>query len=222
VFERVWIPLGEPILPIPEQSADDARRAADQILSRGEYQPATPSAFDRVSGWIGDRLGDLFGAIGGSGAGSLLTYLLIGALLGGVVWLVARSARVGGVSLPSFDRPSLQSETNSRISASEWISEADRLAAAGDHRGSLRCRYQGVVETLIDRELLDPSPGRTTGEHRAGLGVAAPGLRTDFDPLAEQFDAAWFGGIAVSSDDLVVADAHAARLLTTTTVAAPV
>jgi hypothetical protein len=197
-----------PELPPPDVGADDARQAAEDILSRPEYQPPPQNPLERALDWLGDRLGDFFerlfrglsfGGAGGGGLGSLVAWLLLAVGVGLVAWLVARV--VFGWQRTPRRRRAEASVTTRRSTVPDWLAEAEDHEQAGRWRDALRARYRLLVAELADRQLLHEVPGTTTGEERAELASTAPGVSPTFDDAATAFDLAWYGGSAVGPDE---------------------
>lgn len=178
-----------------------AREAAREILARPEYAEPQPGIVERVVEWVFDRAGSFLGTLTGGGPGSVIGWLIVIALASGAAWLVVRALRVplpGGV----VDQRSLSYDTEVRRSAEEWRREADRLAAAGDHRGALRCRYQAMLAGLAGAGVVDDVPGRTAGEYEDILRRRLPHRRDDLHEVTDRFERAWYGGEPVTADAL--------------------
>jgi hypothetical protein len=79
----------------------------------------------------------------------------------------------------------------------QWRAEADEHRRAGRWRDALRCRYRALVGDLARRGLIDEIPGRTTGEERRQLTVAAADAQAPFGAAADLFDGAWYGSTEV-------------------------
>lgn len=192
----------------PPVDPDDARRAADDILSRPEYREPGQSIVDRALEWLFEQFGNLFERLGGSGPGSVIGWIVLAALVGGALWLLIRALRVP-LRSRAEDEPGVIYGTETHRDASVWLAEADRLAAAGDHRGALRCRHQALVATAITLGRVDHVAGRTAAEYGDRLARALPGEAERIDAVTERFEAAWYGGAAVdrAGYDGFVADA---------------
>ena len=65
----------------------------------------------------------------------------------------------------------------------------------------LRCRYRALVAELAGNGLLDDLPGKTTGEERADIAVAAPSASHSFSEATELFDDVWYGDAPTGPDD---------------------
>lgn len=180
----------------PPVDPDDARRAADDILSRPEYREPGQSVVDRALEWLFEQFGNLFERLGGSGPGSVIGWIVLAALVGGAVWLLIRALRVP-LRSRAEDELGVVYGTETHRDASVWLAEADRLAAAGDHRGALRCRHQAMVATAITAGRVDHVAGRTAAEYGGRLAATMPGEADRIASITERFEAAWYGGAAV-------------------------
>lgn len=195
-----------------EVDPDEARRAADEILSRPEYQEPEPGVVERAFGWLAEQLGRVFDALTGGGPGGVVGWVVVAVLLGLAAWLLRRVFVLPGMpGHRSSGRP-VRYGTSQRRSAQAWRDEAERRRAAGDHRNALRCRYQALVVELTDAGVLDATPGRTTGEHRARLHEALVDEHPVIDRVTGTFERTWYGGDDVSADDYAAFVADAERL----------
>jgi hypothetical protein len=86
-------------------------------------------------------------------------------------------------------------------SAEDWRSDAALHEAAGRWRDALRCRYRALVAELAGNGLLDDLPGKTTGEERADISIAAPAASPSFSEATELFDDVWYGDAPTGPDD---------------------
>jgi hypothetical protein len=179
---------------------DDARRAAEQILSGPEYQEPSRPWWEKVLGWVDDVLNRVFGALGGSGGGAVLGWIvvvLVVVAVGVVLWLALRSRRsrrpAQGATAPARRRP--------RPVRVDWDARAAELEAEGRWRDGLRARYRGLVGELARRRVVDPAEARTTGEHRRQVRGTAPDAAPEFADAAELFDRAWYGGRATGAEE---------------------
>lgn len=176
-----------------EIDPQEARETARDILSGAEYSEPEESLISRAVGWVLDRLGDAIATLTGGGPGSVIGWLIVAALVGGAVWLLVRSLQVPGAG-PWAKDEALHFGTATHRDPDAWRYEADRLAAEGDHRGALRCRYQALVARLITDGVVDDVPGRTSGEYRILLGQHLPQHTAEVDRLSALFESVWYGG----------------------------
>lgn len=180
----------------PPIDPDDARRAADEILGDGSYAEPTQSLLDRALEWIFDQLGSAFGTLSGGGPGSGMAWVVVAVLGLAAVWLVVRALRVPRVGRKRAES-TLDYGTETAHDARVWLDEAERLAAAGDHRGALRCRHQALVARLVTDRIVSDTAGRTAGEHRRDAESVLPHEAPRLARLTDRFDAVWYGGAAV-------------------------
>lgn len=178
---------------------DEARRAADEILARPEYREPEPSLVDRVITAITDFLGNAFATLTGGGAGSVIGIVVVGALLALGTWLLVRAFGTGSGRRARPPGEQVVQGTSAPDDPEVWLAEAERLAAAGDHRGALRCRYQALVAGLVRTGAIGDAPARTPAELRRELA----GRRPDVDPrlasITDRFESAWYGGWPVDA-----------------------
>jgi hypothetical protein len=175
------------------------RRAADEILADAAYREPQPSLADRVLDAIGDVLSGVFDTLAGSGAGGLAGTAAAVLLLVLAGWLLARALRSTSGRQRSAAAPGAVVGTTALDDPSTWAAEADRLAAAGDHRGALRCRYQELVAHLVRDRVVPDRPARTPAELRTSLSAGRPDLAVPLAEVTERFEAVWYGGEAVDA-----------------------
>lgn len=178
---------------------DEARRTAQEILARPEYREPQPSLLDRAFEAVIDFLGRGFAALTGGGAGSVIGLVITGLVLALAVWLLVRALGASWSRPGSGPATGVVQGTSAPDDPAVWDAEADRLAAAGDHRGALRCRYQAMVAALVQEGALQDATARTPAEIRRELD----GQRAELDPLlasvTERFEAVWYGGRPVDA-----------------------
>lgn len=199
-------------LPISEGGDFDPDKAIEAILSDPEYD-YSPSLFGRIMGWIGDRIADLLrplasagGVFGGGFGGGLATfvgYLLIIGLVAAAAWLLWRVIR---------DRLPKPAETTSEpvIEISPWRS-ADELRAdarafeeEGEWREALRAWYRLSIAELVERDLIENPPGRTSGEYLREVNEGLPSAASQFEKLTQRFELVWYGNDGSSADDVAL------------------
>lgn len=179
---------------------DEARRTADDILSRPEYREAQPSLLDRALEAITDFLARGFAALTGGGAGSVIGLVITGLVLALALWLLVRALRASW-SRPAAGRSAAVLQgTSAPEDPAVWDAEADRLADEGDHRGALRCRYQALVASLVVDGSLQDATARTPAEIRRELTGRSPTLDPLLASVTERFESAWYGGHPVDAE----------------------
>ncbi len=180
---------------------DEARRTAQDILSRAEYREPQPSLLDRAFEAIGDFLGSTLGALTGSGAGSAIGFAITAAVLALAVWLLYRALRASGSRRAPAEGGSVVQGTSAPDDPAVWDAEAERLSAAGDHRGALRCRYQAMVAALVRTGAVQDATARTPSEIQRELAGRRPEVDGVLAAVTERFEAAWYGGRPVDAAD---------------------
>jgi hypothetical protein len=170
----------------------DARKAAQEILSRSEFQPPKKSLYDQAIDKVGSWLGDLVNAVVSGGRGAVIAWLVVVAALVAVVYLVVRGVQSGRGVGPDGSAPSVDLER--RRPAAEWEAAAAAAEAAGNWREGLRCRYRALVARLARRGVVEEIPGRTAGEYRATVRATLPSSASAFGEATDLFEGAWYGG----------------------------
>ncbi|MFN0028860.1 MAG: DUF4129 domain-containing protein [Acidimicrobiales bacterium] len=198
-----------------------ARAAAEDIVSRPEFQRRPPSLLSRFFEWLGDQLPEFPISSGGGGTGAsgwrVLGWLLLAALVVAVVVLLVRSAR--GRPLPFRGRRKKTKETDEVRALDEddaviqpgslaalHPGEVDVLEAAGRWRDALLARYRGAVADLSGAGLLEAHPGTSSAELLAAVDAHDTGLREPFARLTATFETVWYGGAA--ADEALAAEAR--------------
>ena len=199
--------------PMSTTDPAEARQRLHEVMSMPRYDAIhrPPSLLDRFTQWVQDRINDflelLFGRVGGGQIPSWLFYAAGIAVVGAVVFVLARAARGRfgrAVALaPGGPRP-----------PSDFFAEADRLAAKGDRIGAIRALCAGVAATLAGERSWEGS-SLTVRE----IFQRAP----DFSSLRQlllPFEAAVYGGQDVDAATYDQAARVAARFRAPAQVAA--
>jgi hypothetical protein len=191
------VPARQPLRPPP----GEIRQRAHDVLSRAEFE-RHESVVQRILGWIGDQLNKIsFGAGGGPGfLGNLISLLVLAGIVVVIVLLVR--SMLGRTRMPKPDQTDeLTIELEDGRAATDWRTDAERLEAAGQWREAMRARYRELVRALIEDDMLDDLPGRTTGEYRAAFVRARPERADSFVELTDLFEAVWYGGVETDESD---------------------
>lgn len=186
-----------PQLPVPAHTADDARRAVRDVLSRREFREPAEPLLQRARDALFDFLGRLLARILEGATGSPVGWLAVAIVVTVIAVLVVRFAR-GLTRDPAREAVGVPSV---RRAARDWRADADALEATGDWRGALRCRYRALVADLAARGLVEEIPGRTAGEYRAEVATNVPTVAGDFAGATALFERAWYGGMPSGRDD---------------------
>jgi hypothetical protein len=198
-------------LPPLEHDPDDVRDTADEVMSRPEFAEQE-GLLQRIVNWIRDRLDDLFGdrqqpdpgapRLNPGGLGTLLGWILVVALLVVAVFLVVRFVRFGRLGRRRKAEPDIDVEEEAPTNPLDEITgDADTLEAAGRWREAMVVRYRDLVGDLVDARILEPIPGRTSGEYRDELAGSVPAVADPFDDATELFERAWYGNLPTGVEE---------------------
>jgi Domain of unknown function (DUF4129) len=183
-----------------------AQQAAEQELRKAEYHRDDPGLLERVFSWLGRRLADLVS--GGTGTAALTVavalvaaVLIFAAVRAGPLRRLARSAA------PDSDDPLRP------VAAADHRRRAAELESAGQLAEALREWLRAAVQTIEDRGVLDPRPGRTGAAVAREAGPYLPEAAAVLAAAMQAFDEIWFGGRPPSRSDVLAAHraADAAR-----------
>lgn len=184
-------------LPPPEHTPAEARRAADEILSRPEYQWSDDrTILERAAEWVTERLESLLSGLGLGVAGipTWVGWVVLALLAALVAWLVwrnrsawRRSPRVSedgaGKVLVSVDDEAV-----------DWEAEVARCEAEGRWRDAVRARYRVLVGDLAGRGVIGDLVGRTARELVDDVRAGAPQAAAAFAAATDLFEDVWYGG----------------------------
>jgi len=192
-------------LPSSEISADEARQAAQRVLSDSKYdlrvdeesEPAeAPDWLTRIIEWILELFSDAFGIFGSASAGrGAFAWVIIVLFAGCILFLLYRlyqnyepMPKQAKAAKPTID---LMDGKNAR----EWLALAEQAEAEGDWQGAIRCRHRVLVAGLLDRKVITPRPGLTAGEIDWLVSDAAPAANEPMTAATWLFKDTWYGGI---------------------------
>jgi len=179
--------LGTLVLAATPPDAEEARRLAEQELSKPEYLAAQPTAFDRASLAVIEFLQKLLNPDFGDGGGGFVVLIVLVAIvialvvIGVIVWGKPRASR------RAQQRSALLGE-NDRLSAAQLRAAADALARQGNWNAAITQRYRALARALIERELIDPAPGATAQTIAAAAARTFPGEHARLLEAARLFD----------------------------------
>jgi hypothetical protein len=90
---------------------------------------------------------------------------------------------------------------------------ARQFAADGRRAEALREWLRAAVQTIEDRGVLPPRPGRTGAAVAREAGPLLPAAAADLAATTTAFDEVWFGGRAATDADVARAEAAADAVL---------
>jgi len=170
---------------------DEARRAAEDELSKGIYHQNEPGpierAVERALEWLDDLLSRAVGATPGGTLGLLVLLGLVVALVAVVLWRTGPLRRGVRTGMPLV-------ELSGDLSAEEHRRRADAHVAEGRFAEAVRERMRALVRELESRGVLEPRPGRTADEVAREAGALVPAVAAELRTAASVFDEVWYGG----------------------------
>ena len=194
---------------------DEARRWAEQELTRPEYQAARPTWFDEfVAGIVNWFLG-LFTERGAGGLAPVVVTVIVIVIVAALVvallvWGRPRASRT------VRRRRDLLGERDDRT-AEQLRADAERRAREQDWDGAVVLRFRALARDLVERDLIDPAPGATAQSIARDAGVPFPAFGERLHSAATAFDAvrylrtaadeAQYRALAATDDDVRVAPA---------------
>ncbi|MEH3088091.1 MAG: DUF4129 domain-containing protein [Microbacterium arborescens] len=171
-----------PIAPDP----DEARRWAEEELSRSVYQAAEPTPIDRFARGVAEFVGSIFS---GQVPAALGPWLAVGAIvvvlaligIAVLIWGRPRAAVRSRSSVALFGEPEARS-------ADELRADAERAAGREAWDEAVVLRVRALARGLAERTIVDPVPGATVHRFAADAARAFPAARADLDEVARSFD----------------------------------
>ncbi len=179
---------------------DEARRWAEEELSRPVYAEATPTIFDIWARDIGRFIAELFTSQGGGQLGPwsivLAVVIIVGALIAALLyWGVPRRSRAIATR-----RVDLLGDSDNR-SAAQLRADAARSARAGDFAEATILRYRAIARSLLEREAIDPAPGATAQAIAREAAEVFPDERAALSHAASAFDGVRYLGHPGSAEN---------------------
>ncbi|MBA8816629.1 hypothetical protein FHX48_001702 [Microbacterium halimionae] len=172
-----------PVIP----DGDEARRLAEEELSRNTYEVATPTAFDRAVGAVVRAIEEIFtsdvsGGWGRSLAVIALVIVIALVVVGFLVWGRPRS-RVR-TQPQTADLFGLR-ETRS---AGELRTVAEQLALEQKWDEAIIVRFRALALALTERGVVETPPGTTAQGFARQAAAAIPSHEEDLFHAATVFD----------------------------------
>ena len=184
-----------PILAAPlDPGNEQARRWAEDELSKDVYQPPEPSWWDEFSDgvweWIADNVLDLFG---GSDTIRAIVIVLAILLVVGLAVLVTRRVRRIPQAPRTADTTAAKMVLTGTRSAKELRAVAEDRYTAGDYDGSVIHAVRALARRAIERGLLADEPSLTAHEVAAELAFRFADHGVELRSAADLFDAIAYG-----------------------------
>lgn len=199
--------------PLVDRSAR-VQTEVREILSGPGFAAArrAPTLWDRFMQWAGNLwerfwgwLGRLFGFSASSGVGQVFFWCVLAAIIVVMAWAIAYVVRRYALGRPSerSARPAVdvsEVEESGSTEPQEWLEAARRFAAAGEFRRAYRAVFVALLLRLDRAGALKFDLARTNGDYVRALRPRPP-LYDLFRPLANAFDARWYGRASATEED---------------------
>ncbi len=180
--------LGRPVDVPVELTRDQAQRLAERELADPAYRAAQPGLIERAIRWLVDwvqRVADRAAeAAPGGWLGILGLVLLIVVAALFIRWRIGPVSRSAGITFT----------VDPGMSAAQYRTHADELAAAGQWDEAVSERMRALVRGSQERGLIDAHPGWTADEVAGEVGLRVPEARAALSVAARAFDEVRYGG----------------------------
>lgn len=176
-------PLDDVLIP----DGEEARKWAEQELSDPRYADAKPTWFDLLARDVGRFLADLFSSDNGANVGPsaliVVSLIVFGALVAAlIIW--GRPRRSNAVRRARGDLLGAHDDR----SAAQLRADAERSARAGDWDEATILRFRALARGLLERDLIDPSPGATAQAIAREVSTVFPAEASAVRSAAVSFD----------------------------------
>jgi len=201
--------------PVPVRRSASLRATVSSILAERQFHPG-PGLLQRLVNWLHAHLHLPSIQLPGFSVGAWQSYVVLVALLAGVVTALVLATRHGlfrRLQHPVASAGVVITDETSALSPAAWRQRATSLAAEGRFQEALRCRYCALVGELAQRGLVDEVPGRTSGEYERLVGAVVPGAAQQFAWVTALFESCWYGQEPSDADEQVLFDEAAAVVL---------
>ena len=160
-----------------------------------KYQP---SLWERFWNWFWNMMGRLFQRGQNSGGGSVIKYLLIAAVVAGVIFLIIKL--IGADLSNIFSREPKQaampySESLENIHEISFDAEIENALAQRNYKLAVRLLYLASLKHLNDARLIHWQIDKTNKAYLDELNNADQ--RQSFAVLTRQFEYVWYGNFPV-------------------------
>lgn len=219
LFMALWPCAGACQTPTSQRAEAGIRSDLKSILGSPEFRPAQggESVLTRAADWLHDRWSSFWTwlrkkfsfNVGGELVSTPgLQWVFIAAFAVLAAWVLARllpgALAARGARVRRRKPPAAQAEESEPDIGlpEDRLSEAQRMAEAGDYRQALRLVLLAALARLQAVGTIRVERSRTNGEYLRALERGnRVRLAGSFRPLTDLFDRAWYGGIPASRAD---------------------
>jgi hypothetical protein len=179
----------------------EREQTGDSILVRAGIWIS--NQWNRFTAWLRHIFS--FGGRFGAGSSPILPYILVVALILLIAYAIAYAVRRyrpgsrSGRAKLSVDVV-VEPEESAAAEPDAWIAAAKRHAAAGDFRKAYRAAFIAILIRLDRRGAIRFERSKTNGDYVRALR-GTPDLLAFLRPLANDFDARWYGHVEATEQD---------------------
>jgi hypothetical protein len=173
---------------------DQASTWVEAELSKPEYHQQ--GLLDRFVAWLQELWDELARAAAGAGELSTLVAVTLALLVVALALVVMPRIR----RTPVVRSVSGGVLSDRRATAEQLRSRAQEAFAEGRHSDAVVETMRALARRMVDRSLLEETPGSTAHEIAVAVAGAFPGERPRLLDAAEVFDAVQYGGSAASKE----------------------
>ncbi|MGH2725615.1 MAG: DUF4129 domain-containing protein, partial [Actinomycetota bacterium] len=154
-----------------------------------------PSWFEQARRFLGRALTEFSEHLSGiNGAGSVIAWLVVAALVVGIFLLLRRLSIV-----PERRRARPAAAAKPPV---DWARIAEEALARGDIVGAIRARFRVLIGALSERGVVVDEPSLTAGECRRAVRSAMPGAYLAVSRATEVFELAAYAHAALKATDV--------------------
>lgn len=166
---------------------DEARRAAEQELQNPRYADAKPTWFDYLAEDVAEFINSLFSPEAGQQVGSTALIIVSIVIVTALVTVLILWGRPRASRRVKRRGAELLGERDDR-SAAQLRADAERSARAGDWDAATILRFRALARGLLERDIIDPSPGATAQAIAREAAAAFSGHQDELADAASSFD----------------------------------
>jgi hypothetical protein len=183
----------------------EARDAAEEILSRPEFREESPTLVDRAMDWLMERISEILALAFGGDHGLWIGYLILGLGVVLALYFLVRHVRWGWLRKPeSLSEVGIELIADRPLDRSQWLARAREAEAQGRWSRAVHARYRAMTAGLAAVDELSADDSATSGEHRNEFTRTAgsdPARVASFGGATDRFEHVWFGGRPAAETD---------------------
>jgi hypothetical protein len=198
--------LRQPATTLPNES----QQQLEEVLARPEFQPTQPTLWERIIGWLLQRLPSSPTGTGADIVRQLLFWLM--ALISGVVVLAVLFSFLRGLRQNILSQERIEELAGDiPLYASQAQERATQAAKAGNFREAMRLLYLAALLHLDEVGAIRFDRALTNHEVLASISDNAS-LRDLLTPVVRQFDRVWYGHAPFGAADFEQVSSQIERL----------